>query len=67
MATMMLMIINFINAQRPLLKFIIIHIIAAISWLPLLISQLLSPRIFEDCTLFILLSCFSVVSYSYLN
>ena len=42
MAAMMLMIINFINAL--LLKFItIIHIIAAISWPPPLISQLFHP------------------------
>ena len=37
----MLMTINFINAHaQPLLKFIIIHIISAISWPPPLISQL---------------------------
>ena len=55
------MMINFINAQRPLLKFIIIHTIAAISWPPPLISQLFSPRLFEGRTLFIQLGCFCLV------
>ena len=36
MSVMILMLINF----KPLLKFIIINIIAGISWQPLLISQL---------------------------
>ena len=45
MAAMMLMMINFNNA---LMKFIIINIIAVISWLPPLISQLFSPRLFES-------------------
>ena len=37
-AAMMLMILTFTNAQRQLLKFIIIHITATISWPPPLIS-----------------------------
>ena len=43
MAAMMLMIINLNNAQEPLVKFIIIKAIAAISWPPPLISQLFHP------------------------
>ena len=43
MAAMMLMIINFINAQKSLLKFITINIIAAFSWPPPLILQLFHP------------------------
>ena len=42
MTAMMLMLINFNHAQ-PLLNFISIYIIAAISWLPPLISQLFQP------------------------
>ena len=40
MAAMMLMTINFIKAQKPILKFIVSNIITAISWLPPLILQL---------------------------
>ena len=40
MAAVMLMIANFSNGFFELLKFIIINIIAAILWLPPLISQL---------------------------
>ena len=61
MAAMMLMIINFINMQRQL-KFIIIHINAAISWPPPFISQPFHP---EGLTLFILLGNLCVVMISY--
>ena len=46
MAAMMSMLINF-NKVQPLLKFININIIAAISWLPPLISKLFSSRLFK--------------------
>ena len=36
---------------------------AAISWLPPLISQLFSPRLFDGHTLFIQLGCFYVDQY----
>ena len=51
---MMLMIINFINAQ----KFIIIYTISDVSWLPPLISQLFSPRLFEGHPLLYSLAIF---------
>ena len=43
MAAMMLMLINFNNATQPLINFFSINILAAISWLPSLISQLFHP------------------------
>ena len=57
MAAMMLILINF-NKAQPLLKFISLNIIAAISWPPPLISQLFSPRIFKATPFFHSLSVF---------
>ena len=56
MAAMMLILINFNNAQ-PLLNFISINIFAAICWLPPLISQLFSPKLLRP-HLFSKLGCF---------
>ena len=57
MSAMMLMLINFNNAQ-PLLKLFSIYITAAISWLPPLILQLFSPRIFKTAPFFYSLAVF---------
>ena len=51
MAAMMLMLKKF-NNGCALLKFISINIIAAISWLPPLISQLFSPRLLRAALFF---------------
>ena len=58
MVAMMLILINFNNAQ-PLLKFISANIIAAICWPPPLILQLFSPRLFKAAP-FSQLGCFCV-------
>ena len=58
MAAMVWMIINFNNGLCALIKFIIINIIAAISWPPPLISQLFHPGFFEGHIFFIQLGCF---------
>ena len=57
MAAMMLMLIISVSA---LLKFISINIIAAISWLPVLISQLFPPRLFKAAPFFHSLTDFRV-------
>ena len=41
-----------IHTEKPLLKFITVNIIAAILWLPPLISQLFSPRLFKATPFF---------------
>ena len=61
MAAMMLMLINFNNAQ-PLLKIFSIKIIAAISWPPPLILQLFSPRLFKAAPFFHSLAVFVWIS-----
>ena len=55
MATIMLMLINFIKNKQPLLKFISINIVAAICCPPPLISQ-----IFSSGYIFSQLGCFYV-------
>ena len=62
MAAMMLILKNFINGCVALLKFIGINIIAAISWLPPLTSQLFSPRILKATPSFHSLAVFVWIS-----
>ena len=59
MAAMMLMLINFNIAHTAIVK---IYIIAAISWLPPLISQLFSPRLFKAAPFFHSLTVFVWIS-----
>ena len=66
MAAMMLMIVNFINAQS-LLKFANINIIASISWPPPLISQLFSPRLLKPHYFFYSLAVFVWMAFTKLN
>jgi len=54
MAAIMLILIKvLIMTLCALIKFININIIAAISWLPTLISQLFLPKLFKGCTTFL--------------
>ena len=52
MAAMMLMLLNFNNADTAIIKIISINIIAAISWPPSLISQLFFTQDFFKAALF---------------
>ena len=63
MAAMMLMLINFNNAHSHYLNFFSINIIAAISWLPPLISQLFSPRLYKAAPFFHSLAVFVWISH----
>jgi len=60
MATVMLIPVNFNNACRSLLKLTGMSIIAAISWLPPLISELFTQAI-QGHTIFLQFSCFVLV------